>query len=69
MDPATRARVSDIDLRADAYSIEATHGPQPLLVAATVTGELDVYDALSGKFVRTIGGHIARKATAIQAVR
>ena len=69
VDPATRARVSDIDLRADPYSIGATDGPQPLLVAATVTGELDVYDALSGKFVRTIGGHIARKATAIQAVR
>ncbi|MGA0601255.1 amine dehydrogenase large subunit [Caulobacter sp. KR2-114] len=69
VDPATHDHVLDIELQTDAGTIEVTHGPQPLLIAATITGDLDVYDAATGKLVRTIGDHIVHKAMIIQAVR
>jgi methylamine dehydrogenase heavy chain len=69
VDPQSHARLGDITLRVQSASIEVTHGEEPLLVAATVTGELDVYDVKTGKLLRTLGGNIVRSATALKAAR
>ena len=69
VDPRSHARVSDIELRGPAASIEVTHGPQPLLMAAALTGALDIYDATTGRFLRSLGDNIVHKAFVLQAAR
>jgi len=54
IDPATRTVVRRIALKNHSVSIEATQQAAPLLVASRPDGSLDVYDAASGAFVRTI---------------
>lgn len=58
VDPAKRAVVQRIALLAPAVSIEATQQASPLLVAARADGVLDVYDAGSGRRVRSLGGSL-----------
>jgi methylamine dehydrogenase heavy chain len=41
-------------LRNPTLSIEVTQGTVPLLVAAQPNGNLDVYEAASGKYLHTI---------------
>lgn len=54
VDPRAKTLVRRIALRNHAVSIEATQQEKPLLVAARPDGSLDVYDAASGAFVRTL---------------
>jgi methylamine dehydrogenase heavy chain len=54
VDPKTKTLVRRIALRNHSVSIEATQQEKPLLVASRPDGSLDVYDAASGAFVRTI---------------
>lgn len=67
VDPQSHARVTDLELRGPAFSIEVTHGPQPLLMAAALTGDLDIYDATTGKFLRSLGDHIVHRGFVLQA--
>lgn len=54
IDPKAKTLVRRIALKNHSVSIEATQQQKPLLVASRPDGSLDVYDAASGAFVRTI---------------
>lgn len=54
IDPKAKVLVRRIALRNHSLSVEATQQEKPLLVASRPDGALDVYDAASGAFVRTI---------------
>lgn len=54
VDPKAKTLVRRIPLRNHSISIEATRQEKPLLVASRPDGSLDVYDAATGAFVRTI---------------
>jgi methylamine dehydrogenase heavy chain len=54
VDPKAGALVRRIALKNHSLSVEATQQEKPLLVASRPDGSLDVYDAASGAFVRTI---------------
>ena len=58
IDPLSKKRTGRFTLRHQAISIEATSQTRPLLVAARTDGALDVYDAQTGAFERTIP-HVA----------
>jgi methylamine dehydrogenase heavy chain len=53
-DTSGRQVARRIPLRNPALSIEVTQGTVPLLVAAQPNGNLDVYEAASGKYLHTI---------------
>jgi methylamine dehydrogenase heavy chain len=55
VDPSTKARVARIALRANATAIGVTKEATPRLIAARTDGVIDVHDALSGAFLRTLG--------------
>jgi methylamine dehydrogenase heavy chain len=60
-DPSNRTRILRIPLKNGATSIDVTRGPNPYLVVVADTdsgaeGSVDVYDAATGRFLRTIGG-------------
>ena len=54
VDPKAKTLVRRIALKNHSLSIEATQQDKPLLVASRPDGSLDVYDAATGAFVRTI---------------
>lgn len=54
VDPAKKQRVARIPLQNAAVSVEVTAQSMPLLVASRTDGSLDVYDATSGAFQRTL---------------
>jgi methylamine dehydrogenase heavy chain len=54
VDPARKQRVARIPLQNPAVSVEVTAQSAPLLVASRSDGSLDVYDATSGAFQRTL---------------
>ncbi|ABQ70703.1 MULTISPECIES: amine dehydrogenase large subunit [Sphingomonadales] len=54
VDPARKQRVARIPLQNPAVSVEVTAQSAPLLVASRSDGSLDVYDAASGAFQRTL---------------
>lgn len=54
VDPKAKRLLRRIALKNHSVSIEATQQQKPLLVASRADGSLDVYDAASGSFVRTI---------------
>jgi methylamine dehydrogenase heavy chain len=58
VDPAQKKRIARIALQTPAISIEATAQATPLLVASRPDGSLDIYDAVSGAFRRTISGAV-----------
>lgn len=62
IDPATRKTVQRYKLQAEAFVIEATRGPKPLLVALRADQSFDVYDATSGAWLRRIGGQMVMTA-------
>ena len=68
VDPVRKTRIWRIALQNQAVSIEATHQAVPLLVASRADGSLDVYDAGSGAFRRTIAG-VAHDPMTMTAVR
>ena len=53
-DPLERVRVDRVALRLPAISIEVTRDEAPLLVTSNVERNVDVYDAGTGKFLRTL---------------
>jgi len=55
LDPASKSRVARIALRGQSTAIAVTREAQPRLVAAQVTGQIDVYDAATGAFQHTLG--------------
>lgn len=68
INPAKKTLVRRITLQNHAVSIEATQQASSLLVASRTDGSLDVYDAQSGAFVRTIA-HVANDPMTMTAVR
>jgi len=54
-DPAEKKRVRRIELQLPAISIGLTRDEDPLIVATNINLEVDVYNALSGEHLRTIG--------------
>lgn len=54
IDPKAKTLLRRIALKNHSLSLEATQQEKPLLVASRPDGSLDVYDAASGAFVRTI---------------
>jgi methylamine dehydrogenase heavy chain len=54
VDPKAKALVRRIALKHPGLSVEATQQASPLIVASRTDGSLDVYDATSGQFVRSI---------------
>ena len=54
-DSNTGKRAARFELRVPALTFDATKGEQPKLLAVNIEGELDVYDGLSGAWLRTIG--------------
>jgi methylamine dehydrogenase heavy chain len=54
-DGEAETRVKRISLELPAISISVTRDEEPLLVATNVNMEIDVYDATSGEYLRTLG--------------
>lgn len=69
IDPASKALVNRLKLRAEASIIEVTAGDDPYLVAARPDFSFDVYKANSGAWVRRIGGQIVMTPFAAIAAR
>lgn len=67
-DPAKKARVARIALRAPAISIEVTREAKPGLVVARGDGVIDVHELPSGAFVRTLGANAAHSPMTLTAV-
>ena len=67
-DVKAKKRVARIALREAAWSIEVTAEQKPSLIAAKFDGSLDVYDAASGTFLRTVAhaGNSPMTMTAIK---
>lgn len=68
IDPTAKILVRRIALKNHSVSIEATQQEKPLLVASRPDGSLDVYDAASGAFVRTVA-NVAHDPMTMTAVR
>ena len=54
VDPRSRSRINRIPLRLPVVSIAMTRDEAPLLVATNVEMNIDVYDAGTGRFLRTL---------------
>lgn len=66
VDPAKKARTLRIPLKGQTVAIALTKESTPHLVAAQASGEIDIYDAASGAFVRSLGATIAANPILIQ---
>ena len=66
IDPVKKARTARIPLKGQTLAIAVTHETTPHLVAAQASGEIDIYDAASGAFVRTLGATVAANPILIQ---
>ena len=66
-DPAKKLRVARFPLQGATMSIELTHEATPHIVAARADGTIDIYDAATGAFVRTLGGAVATMPITITA--
>jgi hypothetical protein len=61
--------VGEVRLGGTYASVEATHGERPLLVAASGSGELSVFEPSSGRRLRTLSGAIVHAPTLLQAAQ
>ena len=68
LDPASKSRVARIAMKGPSVSIEVTHEASPKLVVARADSVIDIYDATSGAFVRTLGNHVAFNPLTISAM-
>jgi methylamine dehydrogenase heavy chain len=59
IDPVKQVRLARIALRAQSIAVAVTHEDVPHLVLARGDGVIDIYDAGSGAFVRTLGATVA----------
>jgi len=66
VDPIKKARTLRIPLRGQTVAIAVTKEATPHLVAAQASGAIDIYDAASGSFVRTLGATVAANPILIQ---
>jgi len=66
VDPAKKARTLRIPLKGQTVAIALTKESTPHLVAAQASGEIDIYDAASGAFLRSLGATIAANPILIQ---
>jgi len=66
VDPAKKARTLRIALKGQTVAIALTKESTPHLVAAQASGEIDIYDAASGAFLRSLGATIAANPILIQ---
>ncbi len=66
VDPAKKARTMRIALKGQTLAIAITHETTPHLVAAQASGEIDIYDAATGAFLRTLGATVAANPILIQ---
>jgi len=66
VDPAKKARTMRIPLKGQTLAIALTRESTPHLVAAQASGEIDIYDAATGAFVRTLGATVAANPILIQ---
>jgi methylamine dehydrogenase heavy chain len=55
-DLESQRRVNRISLNLPAISIGLTHDDEPLMLATNINFEVDVYDATSGEYLRTLSG-------------
>lgn len=69
LDPAKRQVTRRIPLKAWGISIEVTNGETPYLAVSNANFDLDVYDARTGDYIRTIGGGFAQNAFYLYAVK
>lgn len=58
IDPATRTRLRTIDLKGPTLGIAITEEAEPHLIAAQGDGVVNVYDAQTGAFVRSLGATV-----------
>lgn len=68
VDPAKGTRTQRIVLEGQSVSIGVTNEAAPQLIAVRVTGDIDVYDATSGKFARSLGTTVAHNPLLITPV-
>ncbi|WP_219893158.1 amine dehydrogenase large subunit [Aquisediminimonas profunda] len=68
LDPASKSRVARIAMKGPSVSIEVTREASPKLVVARADSVIDIYDATSGAFVRTLGNHVAFNPLTISAM-
>lgn len=68
LDPASKSRVARFALKGPSVSIEVTNEATPRLVVARADSVIDIYDAASGAFVRTLGNHVAFNPLTISAM-
>ena len=66
VDPAKKARTLRIPLKGQTLAIAVTKESTPHLVAAQASGAIDIYDAASGAFVRSLGATVAANPILIQ---
>jgi len=59
LDPVKKVRLARYALKGPSVSIEITREATPRLVVARVDSVIDIYDAATGAFVRTLGNHVA----------
>jgi methylamine dehydrogenase heavy chain len=58
IDPVKRARLSRISLKGQGLAIAVTRENTPQLIVARADGVIDVHDAATGAFVRTLGATV-----------
>ena len=66
VDPAKKTRTQRIPLKGQTLAIAVTREATPHLVAAQASGVIDIYDAATGAFVRTLGASVAANPILIQ---
>ena len=66
VDPVKKARTLRIPLKGQTLAIAVTKESTPHLVAAQANGEIDIFDAASGAFVRSLGATVAANPILIQ---
>jgi methylamine dehydrogenase heavy chain len=66
VDPAKKARTLRIALKGQSVAIAVTREATPHLVVAQAGGAIDIYDAATGAFVRTLGATVAANPIVIQ---
>lgn len=58
-DPVAKTRLARIALQGQSIAVAVTHENEPHLVVARGDGVIDIYDATTGAFVRTLGATVA----------
>ena len=66
VDPAKKARTLRIPLKGQSVAIAVTKETTPHLVVAQASGAIDIYDAATGAFVRSLGATVAANPIVIQ---